>query len=212
MKEASGRGAWCDGRELYLLEEQRIPVIKVDGLGLFGRHNIENALAAICAARALGCAPEPMAEALSEFKGIPHRLEKVAVVRGVTYINNSMCTNPAAGASSLEAMAGPVVVIAGGREKGLDMGPYLKAIARRAEAAILIGESRPAMESGLRLLGYEKIFPAADLVAAVRTAAGMAGPGGTVLFSPGCSSFDMFPDFEARGQAFKQAVRDLEKI
>lgn len=206
------QGAWCDGHKLYLIEEGRtVPVMEVDRLGVPGRHNRENALAAVCACRALGSAVESMAKALSGFTGIPHRLEKVAVVGGVTYINNSMCTNPAAGASSLDAVTGPVIVIAGGREKGLDMAPYLRAIVRQAEAAVLIGESREAMESGLRALGYEKVFSAADLFSAVRIAAEMAGPGFSVLFSPGCSSFDMFRDFEARGQAFKQAVRELEK-
>lgn len=201
-------GAWSDGRDLFIAENgESLRLMSASDLNVPGVHNVENALAAAAACRALGCRPDEMGPALSSFPGVPHRLELVAEIGGISYVNNSMCTNPAAGAASLKSFEGRVVVIAGGREKGLDMGPYLREIASRAAAAVLIGESRSGMERSLKELGYEQVRQAESMEQAVETAADLAAPQGTVLFSPGCSSFDMFRDFEERGEAFKAAVR-----
>lgn len=201
------KGAWSDGRTLFLADKgQSSEMMSALELKVPGGHNVENALAAAAACSALGCGPEEMGRALGSFAGVPHRLERVAECGGISYVNNSMCTNPAAGAASLRSFGGRVVVIAGGREKGLDMGPYLREIAARAVAAVLIGESRHGMEKSLRELGYEQVHQAESLEQAVEAAAGLAAPQGTVLFSPGCSSFDMFRDFEQRGEAFRTSV------
>jgi UDP-N-acetylmuramoylalanine--D-glutamate ligase len=203
-----GKGAWSDGRTLFIAEnEESLRLMSASELKVPGGHNVENALAAAAACRALGCGPEEMGRALGSFSGVPHRLELVAEIDGISYVNNSMCTNPAAGAASLRAFEGRVVVIAGGREKGLDMGPYLREIAARAAAVVLIGESRSGMEKSLKELGYGQVRRAESLEQAVEAAASLAAPQGTVLFSPGCSSFDMFRDFEERGEVFKAAVR-----
>ncbi len=201
-------GAWADGEKLYIDRNNGATVImSASDLRVPGGHNLENALAAAAACSVLGCGPEETGKALGTFNGVPHRMETVAERGGVRYVNNSMCTNPAAGAASLESVDGPVVVIAGGREKGLDMGPYIRAIASRARAAVLIGESSIGMENSLRGLGYGNVRLAASLGEAVDAAAELAAPAGTVLFSPGCSSFDMFRDFEERGEAFRREAR-----
>jgi UDP-N-acetylmuramoylalanine--D-glutamate ligase len=212
LKGRVKRGAWSDGQSLFLsIDENDRLIMPAAALKIPGRHNLENALAAAAACSALDCRPEDMGQALASFAGVPHRMEEVATANGISFINNSMCTNPAAGAASLRAVEGRVAVIAGGREKGLDMGPYLEAIAARAGAAVLIGESRSMMESGLRKLGFAEICLADSLEQAVSKAAELAGAGGTVLFSPGCSSFDMFRDFEERGRAFRRAVESISK-
>lgn len=203
-----GKGAWSDGGSLYLEKDgESLRLMSAAELKVPGGHNVENAMAAAAACWALGCSPDKMGRALGSFAGVPHRLELVAESGGISYINNSMCTNPAAGAASLRAFGGRVVVIAGGREKGLDMEPYLREIASRAAAAVLIGESRAGMKKILSELGYRQVRLAESLEQAVEEAARLAAPLGTVLFSPGCSSFDMFRDFEERGEAFKKAVR-----
>lgn len=203
-----GDGAWSDGKTLFVSGDNGdLKIISASELGVPGGHNVENALAAAAACSALGCEAGEMGRALVSFNGVPHRLETVARAGGVTYVNNSMCTNPAAGAASLRAFSGRVVVIAGGREKGLDMGPYLREIAARACAAVLIGESRRMMERELINFGLAEVRQAENLEMAVEMASALAAPEGTVLFSPGCSSFDMFRDFEERGEAFGRAAR-----
>lgn len=206
------KGAWSDGQSIFLsgqVDDRRM--MPVSGLRVPGGHNVENAMAAAAACWAMDCGPDEMGSALSSFAGVPHRMEMVAESQGVTYINNSMCTNPAAGAASLAAVGGKVVVIAGGREKGLDMGPYLREIAGRAAAAVLIGESGEMMERELGVLGFSEAHRAASLEQAVGMASKLAAPGGTVLFSPGFSSFDMFRDFEERGEAFRRAAKGMAK-
>lgn len=203
-------GAWFDGVSLWSGRDgAETAVMPASELTVPGVHNIENALAAIAAAAALGAAPVAMRAALRDFRGVPHRLEDVATVGGVRYINNSMCTNAAAGVSSLRAFPQPLVVIAGGRDKGLDLSPFLREIAARARAAVLIGEVRQRLAGELRSIGMAAVHTADDLAQAVRIAAAAARPGDVVILAPGCSSFDMFRDFEERGERFKQLVREL---
>ena len=174
-----------------------------------GAHNVENVLAAGLAAWILGAAPARIAKGLREFKGVAHRLEWVADIDGVRYINNSMCTNVAAGISSLLAQNRPVVVIAGGADKDLDFAPLTDALREKARALILIGSAADKMEATFRAGGYDTIHRAATLEEAVAQARRLAHTGDVVLLSPTCASFDMFTDFEARGVAFRQAVKAL---
>ncbi len=202
-------GAWSDGSLLRLVRDgSETDVMPVSALKVPGRHNVENALAAIAAASAFEVPPSAMRVALSSFAGVPHRLETVAMIAGVTYVNNSMCTNAAAGVSSLRAFDRPLVVIAGGRDKGLDLSPYLREIADRARCAVLVGEVRDRLATELRSLGLERVRIADDLAHAVSIAREEARPGDVVILAPGCSSFDMFRDFEDRGDQFRRLVRE----
>jgi UDP-N-acetylmuramoylalanine--D-glutamate ligase len=206
------RGAFLDGTDLIISGRgKRIPVMKSSELKVPGNHNIENALAAISAALALGVPPEAMASALSSFQGVPHRLEEVAQIDGIRYINNSMCTNQAAGISSLRAFSQPLVVIAGGKEKNVDLSEFLKEISLRAKASVLIGENRSRLARELTALGARNVIQAADMRSAVLLAREQARQGEVVILAPGAASFDMFRDFEDRGDQFKKAVLDLNK-
>ena len=176
-----------------------------------GAHSIANVLAAGAAALARGVSAAAIAAAVREFGGVPHRMEWVGDVAGVRYINNTMCTNVAAAVCSLESMARPTIVIAGGADKALDFEPLVPALKAHARQLILIGSAADKMEAAFRSGGYTSISRADSLEAAVGAAAAAAREGDAVLLSPACASFDMFRDFEARGAAFRAAVRNLEE-
>ncbi|UCG42612.1 MAG: UDP-N-acetylmuramoyl-L-alanine--D-glutamate ligase [candidate division WOR-3 bacterium] len=193
------RGLWFRGREVAPANLLRIP----------GRHNIQNALAAVCAAKLAGASDRAVRRTLAEFRGLEHRLEAVRELGGVTWVNNSMCTNPAAGVHSLRAFGRKVVLITGGSEKGLAFGEYAEEVTRRAKWTVLMGSSGPKLARRLERLGYSRFEVAGELGRAVRAANARAKPGDIVLFSPAFASFDQFRDFQDRGEAFRREVRSL---
>jgi len=190
---------------------KEIPVFGVGEVRLPGLHNLENLMAAAAMAIPCGVRPEAIAEVARTFRGVVHRLEEVALIGGVRFINNSMCTNPAAAARSVEAFDAPVVLIAGGKDKGMDFRPMAEAIARKARHLVLIGESAPKIEAALRDCQFNRISLASSMEEAVRQAFALSQPGDVVLMSPGCASFDMFANFETRGEVFKAAVHALHR-
>lgn len=173
-----------------------------------GTHNQENVLAAACAAVVFGVSPESIARAVREYSGVEHRMEKVATVDGVHYINNSMCTNPEAFARSVEAVGHRAIVIAGGKHKGGSLAVMSKAVKEYAKHLILIGASAGEIEEAVRETGYSNISHAVSMEESVSAAAAIADPGDTVILAPGCASFDMFSSFEERGRIFKDLVRE----
>ena len=199
-------GAFLDGDDLVLRDdgEERYPrgVLKIRGL-----QNVQNALAAIAVARAMGVSREDVLAELSGFPGLPHRVELVRSVRGVSYFNDSKGTNVGAVLAALEGFPEPVVLVAGGKDKGVDFRPLREPLSRKARAVVLLGEAKDRM--GKELAGAAPIFVAGSLAGAVQAAAGAARPGDVVVFSPACSSFDMFRNFEERGDAFRKAVMEL---
>jgi UDP-N-acetylmuramoylalanine--D-glutamate ligase len=193
----------ADGRVMPIVE-----------LAIPGRHNLSNALAAVAAALAFGVEPDSIRRAAAAFRGVEHRLEEVAIVDGVRFVNDSQGTQPDAVIAALRAFDGPIVLIAGGRDKGVDLSDLGPVVAERAAAAVLIGESGPNLAVRFRAAGLarteragtlEEAVRIADAVARDALAAGAHGPA-TVLLSPAAASFDMFVDYAARGRAFKEAV------
>jgi UDP-N-acetylmuramoylalanine--D-glutamate ligase len=177
-------------------------------LRLLGAHNAENALAASAIALELGLGREAVREGLRSFPGIPHRLEEVAVVGDVVYVNDSKATNVAAATTALRAFGGGVHAILGGRGKGESFAPLAAPVAQRCRACYLIGEAAPALEAALaraREAGVE-LRRCGGLDQAVAAAAGAAQPGEVVLLSPACTSYDAFRDFEERGDRFRELV------
>ena len=197
------------GRILVRWEGTEYDLGAVEDFQLPGRHNLENALAAAGAAISFGVDASGVSEALRSFRGVVHRMEPVAEVKGVQFINNSMCTNVDSAVRSLEAMTRPTIVIAGGASKNTNFEQMGTAIALYAKRVILIGEAADAIEDAARAAGFHPIERAGSMEEAVAAAAGFAESGDAVMLSPGCASFDMFADFEARGEAFRQAVRRL---
>jgi UDP-N-acetylmuramoylalanine--D-glutamate ligase len=190
-------------------------ILPVAELPIPGRHNVSNALAAVAAALLFGVAPDAIRAAAARFRGVEHRLETVTVVDGVRYVNDSQGTQPDAVIAALRAFDDPIVLIAGGRDKGVDLAELAGVVAERAHAAVLIGESGPALERLFRERGLATTERAPTLDAAVDRATALAqglrpsGGEAVVLLSPAAASFDMFADYEARGRAFKAAVRAI---
>jgi UDP-N-acetylmuramoylalanine--D-glutamate ligase len=180
------------------------PLIAAGELGTAGRHNVANALAALALARALDVHVRACLDALREFRGLPHRMQVVAVTGGVSWIDDSKATNVAAAVTSIRGTPGPLVLIAGGDAKGQSFCELVAALRGRDAVALLIGRDRAALARELaRVCAVEE---AASLPAAVARARELARPGTTVLLAPACSSLDMFTSYEHRGRVFAEAV------
>lgn len=197
-----------DGRR-YLAQGAR-GVMQAEDLPLAGLHNAMNALAALALVRALDLPEAPLLAALRAFKGLPHRVQKVTEIEGVTFYDDSKGTNVGATVAALSGMSCPVVLIAGGDGKGQDFSPLAAPAAARARAVVLIGRDAPAIAEALRNCGVP-IVRAHDMAEAVRQAHRVSRAGDAVLLSPACASFDMFRNYVHRGEAFVAAVRDFEQ-
>jgi len=199
-------------------EPSVVPIVPVSELAIPGEHNVSNAMAAIAVAGLFGIKPEAIRRAAAAFTGVEHRLEQVAVVDGVRFVNDSQGTQPDAVIAALRSFERPLILIAGGRDKGVDLSGLGPVAAERADAAVLIGESGPTLAQMFRADGMARVELAASLEAAVDradeiardllTGSGSGGPA-TVVLSPAAASFDMFVDYAARGRAFKAAVAAL---
>lgn len=186
-----------------------LTLMSVSDIALPGRHNISNVLAASAMALAFGIDRRDIREAVRAFKGVAHRMEYVGEVYGIHFINNSMCTNPAAVDASVSAVETPLVAIVGGIHKGGDLSGMAKTLAEKARRIVLIGQSAQEIADALTAQEFTDFSFSVTMNDAVTNAAEEARPGDTVMLVPGCASFDMFTGFEQRGQAFRDAVRAL---
>ena len=177
-------------------------------LPIRGRHNLYNSLAASVAARMMEVGSDTVRNSLSTFEGIKHRLEFVREVDGVRYVNDSKATNVNALWYALESFHEPLVLIAGGRDKGNDYSSVVPLVTERVRMLISIGESAEEVDAQLGPYAETRII-AESLEDAVQYASNLSKQGETVLLSPACSSFDMFANFEARGDAFKRLIANL---
>jgi len=211
------------GNDFGVLEQQGIeylargsqPLMPVAELKIKGRHNLANALAALAVGEAAGFALAPMLATLRTFPGLPHRCQWVREVDGVNYYNDSKGTNVGATVAALVGLgastAGRVVLIAGGEGKGADFSALWAPVQQYCAAVIVIGRDAPQIEQAVTAHGADElpVVHAQTMREAVQRAATQANPGDLVLLSPACASFDMFGSFEARGEAYLQAVRAL---
>ncbi|MFQ5559211.1 MAG: UDP-N-acetylmuramoyl-L-alanine--D-glutamate ligase [Nitrospinota bacterium] len=204
-------GAYALGEALFFDEEGKEKQFceKVD-ISLTGSHNVENVLAAALAARFCGISHDDIRKGISGLTGIRHRMEVVAIVNEVTFINDSKGTNVGAAEKSIRSFGGSVILIAGGKDKGGDYTPLINAIKEKVKHLVLIGEAGEKI-SGL-LNGYEKRTTALTMDEAVGKAVEKAGRGDVVLLSPACSSFDMFTGYEERGEMFKKSVEKFMNL
>jgi len=194
-----------DGIEFLARGEQLL--LATSELAMVGRHNQLNALAALAAGELMGLPLSAMLQVLPEFPGLPHRMQLVARKGGVNYINDSKATNIGAAVASIESIDGIVVLIAGGEAKGGDFNHLSAALTDRLRAAVLIGSDADKIAQALE--NQAPVHIVNDINEAVVHAAGFAQSGDTVLLAPACASFDQFPNFEVRGDAFGEAVLDL---
>jgi UDP-N-acetylmuramoylalanine--D-glutamate ligase len=185
------------------------PVMPVQDIPLFGRHNVLNVLAATAIGHAAGVGRADIASAVRSFTAVPHRLQVVAERDGVLWVNDSKATNVDSAMRALESFDRPIVWLGGGYSKGVAPTQLAAAVARHARLAILSGDTAAELDTALAAAGFAHRVVVADLAAAVRAAADRAVPGDVVLLAPGYSSFDQFSGFEERGSAFTEWVLAL---
>ena len=184
-------------------------IFDISNMKIIGGHNVENALAATAMCLAAGVSAKEIAAGLKAFGGVEHRLELVRRVAGVAYYNDSKATNVDSAKKSLEAINNPIVLIAGGSEKGSDFSEWVRLFPGRVKHLVVMGEVAERIYEVCKAHDYHALTKVNNLRDAVSVSAGKASAGDVVLLSPACASFDMFKDFEQRGQMFKQFVKAL---
>ncbi len=200
-------GAYLDNGALFYKEEK---IIEENELSIKGIHNVQNALASIAVCKILGIDSEAIKYGLQTFKGAKHRIEFVKEVNGVEYYNDSKSTNPDATIKAVETMSRPIVLLLGGKDKGLEYSQLMEQIKDKNISEIcLYGETRYKMLDTARKVGLTKINLTEDLASAVMLAGFKAKKGSCVLLSPACSSFDEFSGYEERGEKFIETVNGL---
>lgn len=210
--DGTSEGAFWDGeRLLWRFAGEERELLRRAELPLPGNHVVYDALAAAAAALLRGAAEEHVRRGLASAQPVPHRLERVAVIDGVEYVNDSAATAPAAVVAALETFAGrPIVLIGGGAAKNVSLEDLARVVAARVRAAVLLdGTATPGYRAALVAAGTRVYGPYRSMDEAVQQAAALAEPGGVVLLSPGCASFGLFRDEFHRGEAFRAAVQRL---
>jgi len=207
-RAARGQGVFGHGDEIVCRMDEHEERYGLTRTRLIGAHNRENVMAAVVIARCAGASPSAVQHAIDTVAPLPHRLALVTERAGVRWYDDSKATNVAAVVKSLESFGGPVVLLAGGVDKGGDYGPLGAAIRGKARVTLVFGQAGPRIGAALEQAGIP-VRAVASLDAAVEAAASAARAGDAVLLAPACSSFDMFTDYAARGRAFRAAVEGL---
>jgi len=190
----------------YLMHDEAC-LMPLAELPLEGRHNAANALAALALGVAVGLDEQIMCDALRIFKGLSHRMQRVAEIRGVTWVNDSKATNIGACVAALQGYARKVILIAGGDAKGADMNELTPAIKEKAKSVVLMGKDAGLIKQALN--GCVPVYSADNMAQAVEIAAGLADVGESVLLSPACASLDQYKNYQDRGEKFTKAVLAL---
>lgn len=212
LKEVE-RGAFVrDGMIVVNISGEEKTVCRTEEVMIPGPHNLENALAAVCAASAMEIPVPVIRHSLKTFRGVEHRIESVRVLDGVEYFNDSKGTNVDSTIKAVQTMKKPTVIILGGYDKHCSFDPLSREMVQSEymKQAVLIGETADQIEASLIKEGFENITRADTLENAVAICRKLADDGWNILLSPACASFDMFSDYEERGRVFKQIVNDLK--
>ena len=207
LKEVENGAFVREDKIIFKNDGREETVCSLKDLKLIGVHNIENTLASVAVSGICGISGKIMRDAISEFKGIKHRMELVREIRGVRFINDSKGTNVGATVKSLQSFNEPIILIAGGKDKGSDYLPLKGLIEERVKFLILIGDAKKKIAKSLN--GFKNKIEADTLENAVKEGFKRAKNGDIVLLSPACASFDMFRDYEDRGEQFKEIVNRL---
>jgi len=214
-KEVASSCPYCthwvsdDGEVVWAsLGGDKFPVARLSEFMLRGEHNRQNLRVAIGAALLAGARPDVIADVIRNFKGVPNRLELVGEVNGIKFINDSAATTPDAAAAGIRSFDAPIVLIAGGRDKGGNWNEFEKALRERVKALVAMGEFADRLVEMSEKVGV-KVAKASSIDEAVKRAVEFAEPGDIVLLSPGCASQDMFRNYEHRGEEFRKAVKGL---
>ena len=204
------QGAFVHGESIFFAAKEGAtpePVMPVAEIGLAGSHNVENVLAAVCAARLAGVPVETVRKAVAAFRAVEHRVEFVRELDGVRYFNDSKATNVDATAKAIAAFSGGILLILGGKDKDSDYAALAPLLRERVKTVITIGSAAEKIEH--QLAGVVKIERAETIERAVALVRERASAGDTVLLAPACASFDQFENYEHRGRVFKELVHGL---
>lgn len=204
------------GQDLDIISERNkgydkgiFRICSLDEIKIIGDHNVENVLAACGIAYFAGISPDVIEKAVSEFNGVEHRIEYAGIVDGVKYYNDSKGTNVDAAVTALKALKENIILIAGGDAKKQDFAQFAKELKGRVKALVIMGRDGHLIEEAARKEGFENIVNATDMADSVRKAAEIAESGDNVLLSPACASWDMYDNYEQRGNHFKECVETL---
>ena len=204
------RGLYLDGEMItWRMESGTVPIVGVSELQLVGRHNVENVMAAVAVASAMGVPMDNIRRAARSFKAVEHRVEFVRSKDDVLYYNDSKGTNPDASIKAIEAMTRPTLLIGGGYDKQSEFDTYIDAFQGKIKCLVLLGATREKIARTAREKGFTEIVMTDSLKEAVKECAARAQPGDAVLLSPACASWDMFKSYEERGRLFKEYVNSL---
>lgn len=215
LEQSVKDGAFVEQGKIWLSDAEREwTVCELTDIPLRGRHNVLNVLAAAVLADTVGVTAEQMRRAIRSFKPVEHRLELVRIVNGVQYINDSIATSPERAIAALDSFEESLILLAGGRDKGMVWEDWSERVVERAKAVILFGELRHMMAELLArkstaVQSAPAVVKVAHVSEAVKVAASLAQPGDVVLLAPGGTSYDSFVDFAARGESFRQEVGQL---
>lgn len=209
QKKKVAPGCYLDGEWIVISDTKETKLMKISEIPLLGAHNQENVMASALIGYLFGLPIDRLRESIRSFKGLKHRLEKVTVLDGVYFYNDSKATNVDAALKSILSFSERIVLILGGRDKGGDFSKLKETVRQRAKKIILIGEAKEKIKEALK--NTIPMNEASSLVEAVRMSFSEAQAGDVVLLAPGCTSFDMFDNFEERGDVFKKEVFHLKK-
>ena len=196
-----------DGQVVFQGHGSAQTLLAVSEIPLKGSHNLENVLAAVCAAVLMGCPPEKVRSAIADFKAVEHRLEYVATIGGVQYYNDSKATNVDAAMKALQSFPANIHLILGGKDKGGDYTVLNNLLRERVKSVYTIGAAAEKIQSHIK--GATQIVSSGTIESAVKQASSTAQPGDVVLLAPACASFDQFQSYEHRGRVFKDLVARL---
>lgn len=200
-----------DGQLIWRFRGQEYPTAQLDEIKLIGLHNQENMLAAMAASYLAGASMQAIRQVLTTFTGVEHRIEPVRELNGAKWYNDSKATSPAEAVAALTTLSAPIVLIAGGSDKGIPFDPMAPLVAEKVKSLILTGPTGTKIAEAAQRAGYEgPIHYAADMAEAVRAAQQASASGDTVVLSPACASFDAYKSFEERGRHFKTLVHALK--
>ena len=218
LEHAVEDGAYLEGERIVVARAGAVgEVCHVEEIPLLGRHNVANVLAAVAAADAWGVPAMTMRAAIRAFPGVEHRLERVRILRGVSFYNDSIATSPTGTLAALAAIQQPIWLIAGGYDKGIPFQALGEAIVQRVKGVFLIGNTAPQIAQAIETAqrpgtNLPTIALCRRLRDAVQAAYDAASPGDVVLLSPACASYDQFRNFVERGRLFKQLVSELDAM
>jgi UDP-N-acetylmuramoylalanine--D-glutamate ligase len=215
LHDRPASGASLEGDEALLKIDSKKEKIDLSGRRLPGRHNLENILAASCAAFVLGVKGKDIEKAIQSFSGLEHRIEFVSEIKGVKYYNDSIATTPESAVAGLKTFESPIVLIAGGYDKKIPLESFAQECVKRCKCVILMGETAPTLVELIAKLKegtLPEVFLIPSLENAVKLAEKVACPGDVVLLSPACASYDMFENFQERGKLFKALVRAQNSV